>query len=102
MSSQRGLWQLSDAMSDNKIVQGGRTYLRHRTTGLWWSRDTAGHGGSAFKVFREDGSGNLVWFRDADQYGDFISPQSKHKGPVGKSISYSLIGFLIRLAEEMK
>jgi hypothetical protein len=28
----------------------------------------------------------LVWFRDADQYGDFINPNFKHKGPKGRTI----------------
>lgn len=65
-------------------------YYRHRTTGLWWSRDTAGHAGSAFKVYKEVGPGRLRWFRDADQYGDFISPLRKHKGPVGKTIWFDL------------
>jgi len=77
-------------MTDNKIVIGKRTYWRHKTTLLWWSVDTAGHGGTAFKVYKEDGSGNLVWFRDADQYGGFINPQVKHKGKKGKYITYEI------------
>jgi hypothetical protein len=89
MASQRGLWQLTDAMSDKKVTRGGHTYYRHKTTGLWWSVDAAGHGGSAFKVFKEDANGTLVWYRDADQFGDFISPQAKHKGPTGKVIVIS-------------
>jgi hypothetical protein len=91
MSSSRGLWQLTDAMTDKKRTVKGHTYWRHKTTGLWWSRDPAGHGGSAFKVYLEDANGNLVWFRDADQYGDFISPQAKHKGPKGRSVTSDLI-----------
>jgi RHS repeat-associated protein len=83
---ERGLWRLTDAMSDAKKVMGGRTYYRHVTTGLWWSVDTAGHGGSAFKVFTEGSGGTLNWFRDADQYGDFIDPARKHKGRTGKKM----------------
>lgn len=90
MALQRGLWQLTDAMTDRKTTIGGHTYWRHSTTGLWWSRDTAGHGGSAFKVYMEDADGNLIWFRDADEFGDFISPQQKHKGPRGRQITLSL------------
>jgi hypothetical protein len=90
MSSQRNPWQLTHANSDLQINVGGRMYYRHKTTGLWWSRDTAGHGGSAFKVYREDATGNLAWFRDADQYGDFISPLRKHKGSVGRVISFGI------------
>jgi hypothetical protein len=77
-------------MSDKKVTRGGHTYYRHKTTGLWWSSDTAGHGRSAFKVYIEDANGDLSWFRDADRYGDFISPETKHKGPKGKRVIVSL------------
>lgn len=89
MSSPRGLWQLTHAMTDLKRLIGGHTYWRHRTTGFWWSRDTAGHGGCTFKVYIEDASGQLLWYRDADEFGDFISPQRKHKGPRGKQVTLS-------------
>lgn len=79
-------------MSDKKVKRGGHTYWRHKTTGYWWSKDTAGHGESAFKVYKEDASGNLVWYRDADGYGDFIDPSAKHKGPAGKVIAPSILG----------
>lgn len=72
-------------MTDRQVTVGGHTYYRHRTTKLWWSPDTAGHGGCAFKVYKYR-QGKLEWFRDADQYGDFISPQAKHKGPTGKTV----------------
>jgi RHS repeat-associated protein len=83
---QRGLWDLTREMSDAVRNIGGRMYYRHATTGLWWSRDTAGHGGSAFKVFTEGPGGKLNWFRDADEFGDFIDPAAKHKGPKGKTV----------------
>lgn len=82
----RELWDLTSSMSDNTKVIRKRTYYRHKTTGLWWSRDTAGHGGSAFKVFTESTGGRLLWYRDADQYGDFIDPNKKHKGPKGTTL----------------
>ena len=85
-ASKRALWRMTPAMTDAKKVVGGRTYYRHRTTGLWWSPDTAGHGGSAWKVFKEGPGGTLEWYRDADIWGDFIDPAAKHKGPVGRSI----------------
>lgn len=78
-------------MTDKKKTIGGHTYWRHKTTGLWWSKDTAQHGGTAFKVYREDGSGSLVWISDADQYGDFISPLAKHKGPKGRTVTLDLV-----------
>lgn len=90
MSSTRNLWQLTNTNSDRRVTVGGHVYYRHKTTGLWWSKDTAGHGGSAFKVYEEDGAGNLIWIRDADQYGDFISPLRKHKGPIGKTIAFDI------------
>lgn len=45
-----------------------------------WSRDTAGHGGSAWKVYAQRG-GKLEWIADADAYGTFIS--GKHKSAIG-------------------
>jgi RHS repeat-associated protein len=76
-------WKITNPAA-TKIV-GGRTYLKDGKTGLWWSRDTAGHGGSAWKVYTEKG-GVLKWFRDADMQGNFIDPAVKWKGPVGKTI----------------
>lgn len=83
-------WRLTHQMSSSTKVIGGRTYWKHRTTGLWWSHDTAGHAGSAFKVYKERANGQLDWFRDADQYGDFIDPTKKHKGPIGRRITAHL------------
>ena len=86
----RRLWHLTNAETSAKRASHGHTYWKHRTTGLWWSVDTAGHGGSAFKVYVEDANGDLHWYRDADQYGDFIDPSKKHKGPIGKLISFEM------------
>ena len=80
---ERKPWKLTPARSSATKIIGGRTYYRHDTTQLWWSRDTAGHAGSAFKVYEEHGDA-LVWIRDATIYGDFIDPEKKHKGPQGK------------------
>lgn len=54
-------------------------------SGLWWAVDNAGHGESAFKVFKEIGKG-LEWFRDADRFGDFVV--GKHKGATGMLIPW--------------
>ncbi|MGH3734237.1 MAG: polymorphic toxin-type HINT domain-containing protein [Micromonosporaceae bacterium] len=51
----------------------------------WWSPDKAGHGGSAWKVYRETATG-LEWVADADANGDFM--KNKYKGNTGKSISF--------------
>lgn len=87
--TQPGKWQLTHAMSDSTKLIGTRTYWRHKSTGLWWSKDTAGHGGCAFKVYTEDANGKLIHYRDADEFGDFISPAKKHKGPIGKQVTFS-------------
>ncbi|MEV5714138.1 putative T7SS-secreted protein [Amycolatopsis mediterranei] len=55
-------------------------FFKSESDGLWWSKDNADHGGSAWKVFRETDKG-LRWVADADTYGDFIV--GKHKGPTG-------------------
>jgi hypothetical protein len=82
----RGLWKLTAEGAD-KVMSHGRfgTFYRSSSDGLWWAADNAGHGGSAFKVFRERGKG-LEWFRDADQFGDFIG--GKHKGATGQFIPW--------------
>ena len=54
-------------------------------TKLWWSKDRGGHGGSIFKVFKEQAKG-LEWFFDADELGNQIV--AKHKGPIGFFIPY--------------
>lgn len=58
---------------------------RDPETNLWWSKDRASHGGSAYKVFRE-GSKGLEWLFDADMCGNRIV--GKHKGPIGIMIPY--------------
>jgi RHS repeat-associated protein len=79
-------WLLTTEQTSARRVVGKRTYYEHRSTKLWWSPDTAGHGGSAFKVYNEVPGGDLVWYRDADLFGDFIDPDRKHKGPTGKRV----------------
>ena len=52
----------------------------------WWSKDLAGHGGSAWKVLELKGN-KMKQIFDADKYGNFIN--GKHKGPIGKVIPFS-------------
>ena len=82
----RGLWNLTDdgasvVMRNNKFGK----FFKSKSDDLWWAVDNAGHGESAFKVFKETGKG-LEWFRDADRFGDFIV--GKHKGPTGMFIPW--------------
>ena len=86
LKKERKLWELTDKRSSQSKTIGNHRYYQHDSTGLWWSKDTAGHGGSAFKVFKEGKGRTLEWYRDADKYGDFIDPNKKHKGPVGKIV----------------
>ena len=51
--------------------------------GYYWTKDLAGHGKSAYKVFRK-GEKALNWVADADEFGNFII--NKHKGPTGRKI----------------
>lgn len=60
-------------------------FYRDPKTKLWWSKDNANHGGSAFKVFKETAKG-LEWIFDADHLGNQII--AKHKGPIGSFITY--------------
>ncbi|MDA0207574.1 MAG: RHS repeat-associated core domain-containing protein [Acidobacteria bacterium] len=52
----------------------------------WITIDRAGHGGSAFKLYRQKGN-KLVWQADLDQAGNIII--GKHKGPIGREIPLS-------------
>ena len=78
-------WQI-DGERTTAILQGGpfkEKYYKDGKTGLWWSKDTTGHGGSAYKVYREN-STYLEWIADADKDGQFMP--DKHKGDTGKNI----------------
>ena len=82
----RGPWSLtSEGASREMRHDGFGRFFQSKSDGLWWAVDNAGHGESSFKVFNETGKG-LEWFRDADEYGDFIL--GKHKGPTGLFIPW--------------
>lgn len=82
----RGLWTLTkEGASSIKNHKTFGTIYKSSSDGLWWAMDKAGHGGSKFKVFKE-GRGGLEWFKDADEFGDFIS--NKHKGSTGTFIPW--------------
>jgi hypothetical protein len=78
------LWEINNP---DKIVVHPNPKIgkieRDPHSGLWWSRDKAGHGGSAWKVFELKGN-TLEWVTDADKHGNYIV--TKHKGAFGKSI----------------
>ncbi len=77
--------------SDKKVrsKRFGNLY-RDPATGLWWSRDTAGHGGPHSKVFKK-GSTSFEWQYDADLRG--LPILAKHKGPIGLSIPFKEVIF---------
>jgi len=86
LKSGRGLWVLTKGGSS--AIKNHKTFgaiFKSSSDGLWWAIDKAGHGGSRFKVFKE-GKKGLEWFRDADEFGDFII--NKHKGSTGKLIPW--------------
>lgn len=87
------LWEVTRENSDRMgtHIRGKfSNFLRTRNPNSqgqkhWWSRDTAGHGKSAWKVFEERQDG-LHWIEDADQYGNYMP--DKHKGPTGLFIPW--------------
>ncbi|MBK8915635.1 MAG: hypothetical protein IPM64_13755 [Phycisphaerales bacterium] len=87
--SGRGLWSLTEKGA-SRIANGpwGKLYKSKTDEELWWAVDRAGHGGSKFKVFKEE-AGGLRWHADADEFGDFI--KGKHKSDVGSFIPWSQI-----------
>lgn len=85
-SGRRGKWRITRERTERVLYyeKFGKFY-KSASDGLWWSKDLAGHGDSQWKVFRETSKG-LAWFRDADEFGNFIV--GKHKGDVGMFISW--------------
>lgn len=82
----RGLWKLtSDGASAIKNSKRYGNIYKSKSDDLWWSVDIDKHGKSQFKVFKETNKG-LEWYKDANEYGDFII--GKHKGPTGKFIPW--------------
>jgi hypothetical protein len=73
-----------------RSIKFGMMY-RDPKTGLWWSKDMAGHSGLHYKVFREAAKG-FRWLFDANSIGEMII--EKHKGPIGRFIPYSEVVFL--------
>ena len=80
------LWEVTKVGTDRVVRSKFGKIYRHRSTRLWWSRDKAGHGDSAWKVFEETPKG-LRHIYDADKYGNFI--KGKHKGPTGEFIPWN-------------
>ena len=82
----RGVWSITRGAT-GRVLQHGRfgKFYEHASTGLFWSQDTAGHGGSVWKVFTEEAAG-LRCYRDADEFGGFIL--NKHEGGVGLYIPF--------------
>ena len=82
----RGLWKLTKERAI--LIKNHKTFgtiYKSKSDDLWWAVDKAGHGSSKFKVFKETNKG-LEWFKDADEYGDFIL--NKHKGSTGQFIPW--------------
>lgn len=80
MKSLRGLWKLTNQGASKVIKHRLGTFYKNKSDGLWWVNDRAGHGGSTYKVYKKTSKG-LEWYKDADQYGNFII--NKHKGETG-------------------
>jgi hypothetical protein len=80
-------WEIKNYDKAVEHSKHGKIY-RDPETGLWWSKDTAKHGGSAWKVYKWSKDG-LKWYKDADQYGNYIV--GKHKSEVGKFIPWNEI-----------
>lgn len=63
-----------------------RPYLCEEGTGLWWTRDTAGHGGIVFKTYRREAE---LLIHEADRDADGAPVPGKFKGVDGRQIPVS-------------
>ncbi len=88
----RGLWRLTE-QGASRIVRHPKfgKFYKSISDGTWWVVDRAKHGGSAFKVFKEEG-GRLKWIADADEFGNYI--ENKHKSAVGLIINMKDLEFV--------
>lgn len=80
-----GRWSIDryDRACEGHIPGVGQAkYFRDPKDGSWYSVDQTGHGGSAFKQFRQQGD-TLIHVFDLDEFGDRMG---KHKGEAGKTI----------------
>ena len=76
----RGVYNAAGPKAVGKASHGTFGSFYKQPDGTWWSKDLAGHGGSRWKVFRQD-KDRLTWIHDADKFGDYIV--GKHKGSTG-------------------
>ncbi|MBS0261515.1 MAG: hypothetical protein JSS02_06115, partial [Planctomycetes bacterium] len=90
------LWKIEEFDKVVRWGDKGKIY-RDPKTGLWWSKDVSGHGGSAWKLFEDNGKG-LRWVSDADKFGNYIP--NKHKGAVRPIYSMEQPVIMITSAEE--
>ena len=74
------LWNIKSSKSQVQYYYNGTKTTAYYDGKYYWAVDYAGHGNSAYKVFKEI-NGCLHWVADADSYGNFIS--GKHKGSIG-------------------
>jgi len=81
---------IKDSSAKNARANGYGNLFKNPKTDLWWSKDTAGHSGRHYKVFKETSKG-LEWTHDADLLGKKII--DKHKSSVGKFIPWKAIIF---------
>ncbi len=82
--NERGIWEVKRYDKVAEHTSFGKFY-RDPNTNRWWSKDKAGHGGSAWKVFKETATG-LKWEMDTDKYGDEM--EEKHKSETGTFIPW--------------
>jgi RHS repeat-associated protein len=78
----RKKWEITryDRICEAKLNGTVVKYYRAPGTEIWWSADTEGHGGTAWKMMEQE-SNNLIHVQDANIYGDYMN---KHKGKTGR------------------
>ena len=85
-SGSGGDWDKIKKEATCKAEHRGTTYYKREGTDEWISRDTAGHGGAAFKVWKETRS-KLIFHSSYDE--NFKKMEGKHESNQGREIMKS-------------
>ena len=90
-------WDVKEPKEATKVGEHGQFGKIYKdptqmvgTKEVWWTKDRAGHGGSKYKLYKEE-KREFKWMADLDETGKVLV--NKHKGPRGRDIDKSRINW---------